>query len=164
MSFTIVRLALALAALSLPAYPQAASADTIKKCNAAETIPFSDAERRVAEKGPVEIPPLAKQLRVQGSVFIEVCASESGEVLLTKVVRGHPILVQSAIESAKKWRFNSSSSGPFKTVLEIPYSMGSTKAEIADEEKINSSYFVAQAQCRDSDGNRPSGSVVGAAH
>jgi len=141
---------LILAGLTSSSSAQAPSADAVKKCNSAATVPFADAERRAAEKGAVEVPPLAKQLRLQGSVFVEVCADESGEVVLTKLVRGHPILAQSAIESARKWRFQPSGTGSFKTVLEIAYSMGSTKTEIADEEKSNNSYFTAEDKCRDS--------------
>jgi len=69
-------------------------------------------------------------------------------------VNGHPILVPAAIEAAKKWRFkprmNSSVAVPFKTVLEIPFSQGSTPTEIEEESKINDQYFQAQDRCRSS--------------
>jgi tetratricopeptide (TPR) repeat protein len=132
-----------------PALPQTKPGYDLKKCDNASSLPFAKVGERIVEKGPVEIPPLAKQIRLQGTVRIEVCVSEAGEVL-TKPVSGHPILIPSAIESAKKWRFKPSEAGPFKTVLEIPFSQGNSTAQIADEEKINDRFFAEEDKCRES--------------
>jgi TonB family protein len=128
--------------------------DVWRICDAAAAVPFDEAVRTTLEKVQPEIPPLAKQMRIQGTVRIEICVSEAGEVIRTKAVNGHPILIPAAIEAAKKWRFkprmNNNAAVPFKTVLEILFSQGSTPAEIQDESKINDQYFQAQDRCRGS--------------
>ena len=132
------------------AFSQPKPAYDLKKCEAAPSVPFVQAERRAVAKGTVDIPPLAKQLRLQGTVRIEVCVSETGEVVLTKPVTGHPILIPAALDSAKKWQFKPEQAGPFKTILEIPFSQGDTSAQIADEQKINEQFFAEEAKCRES--------------
>lgn len=121
-----------------------------KKCDAAPSLARSQAEESAVQRGAVEFPPLAKAARVQGVVRIEVCVSEVGEVVLAKPVSGPPILIGAAVESAKKWRFKPVGTGPFKTILEIPFSLGGTPAEIADEEKTNDRFFEEDRKCRES--------------
>ena len=54
--------------------------------------------------GPV-YPPLARQARIQGTVFLKVVVSKAGEVRSVEVISGHPMLVPSAVEAAKQWRY-----------------------------------------------------------
>src|SRR6266487_3054343 len=89
----------------LPAFPQQKDKYDFKKCDTAPSLAFAQAEQMIIEKSSVEIPPLAKSIRLQGVVRIEVCVSEAGEVVLTKPVSGQPILIPAAIDSARKWRF-----------------------------------------------------------
>lgn len=133
-----------------PAFSQPKPTYDLKKCEAAPSVPFTQAEQRSVAKGTVDIPPLAKQLRLQGTVRIEICVSEAGDVVLTKPVNGHPILIPAAIDSAKKWRFKPEETGPFKTILEIPFSQGDTKAQVADEQKTNEQFFAEEGKCRES--------------
>jgi tetratricopeptide (TPR) repeat protein len=134
------------------AFPQ--STYDVKKCDSAPSVPWRQAAGQVVEKAEVEIPLLAKAAHVQGIVRIEVCVSEAGDVVLTKPVGGPPILIPTAVQSAKKWRFKSGQPGPFKTVLEIPFSQGATPAEIAEEAKVNDRFFDEDRKCRDSYHNK----------
>jgi outer membrane biosynthesis protein TonB len=84
-----------------------------KKCDAAPSLARSQAEESAIQRGAIEFPPLAKAVRVQGVVRIEVCVSEVGEVVLAKPVSGQPILIGAAVESAKRWRFKAGGTGPF---------------------------------------------------
>jgi tetratricopeptide (TPR) repeat protein len=136
--------------ISLPAFPQQDDKYDFKKCDTAPSLALGQAEQMAIEKGSVEIPPLAKSIRLQGVVRIEVCVSETGEVVLTKPVSGHPILIPAAIDSAKKWRFKPRQAGVFKTILEISFSQGSTTAQMADEQKINDQFFAEDRKCRES--------------
>jgi tetratricopeptide (TPR) repeat protein len=141
--------------ISLPAFPQQKEKYDFKKCDSAPSLAFAQAEQMVVEKGSVEIPPLAKSIRLQGVVRIEVCVSEAGEVVLTKPVSGQPILIPAAIDSAKKWRFKPGQAGvAFKTILEISFSQGSTPAQIAGEQKINDEFFAEERKCRESVGGK----------
>jgi protein TonB len=52
---------------------------------------------------PPVYPPLATQARVQGVVILECTISPQGKVTDVKVLRGIPLLDQSAIDAVKQW-------------------------------------------------------------
>ena len=52
-----------------------------------------------------EYPPQAKQARISGIVRLHVIISTNGVVLQSEVVSGHPLLVQSAIDSVRNRRY-----------------------------------------------------------
>jgi TonB family protein len=66
-------------------------------------------KRKVKTKIVPEFPQLARQLKVAGKVKIEATISPDGRVTSTKVVGGSPLLVSSALDAIKKWRFESAS-------------------------------------------------------
>ena len=51
-------------------------------------------------------PPLAKQIRLEGSVTVEVVISLDGRVEAARALGGHPLLTTAAVEAARGWRFN----------------------------------------------------------
>jgi len=50
-------------------------------------------------------PPLARQARIQGSVVLHAIIDKEGKVVELQVVSGHPLLVQSALDAVKQWRY-----------------------------------------------------------
>jgi TonB family protein len=50
-------------------------------------------------------PPLAKEAGIQGVVVLEAEISQEGAVEGLKVISGHPLLIQSAIDAVKQWRY-----------------------------------------------------------
>lgn len=50
-------------------------------------------------------PPLAKQARISGSVVLQAVISKDGSIQQLRVVSGHPMLVQSALDAVKQWRY-----------------------------------------------------------
>ncbi len=50
-------------------------------------------------------PPLAKQARIQGVVRFNAIIGRDGQIQDLKVVSGHPLLVPSALEAVKQWRY-----------------------------------------------------------
>jgi protein TonB len=50
-------------------------------------------------------PPLAKQARIQGVVVLEAEISKEGSIDNLKVITGHPLLIQAAIDAVKQWRY-----------------------------------------------------------
>jgi len=50
-------------------------------------------------------PPLAKQARIQGTVRLEAVISKDGTIEQLRVVSGHPLLVQSALEAVRQWKY-----------------------------------------------------------
>jgi periplasmic protein TonB len=50
-------------------------------------------------------PPLAKQARIAGAVVLQAEISKDGSIQNLHVLSGHPMLVPSAIEAVKQWKY-----------------------------------------------------------
>jgi protein TonB len=50
-------------------------------------------------------PPLARSARVQGSVVLSALISKAGTMENLRVLSGHPMLVEAAIEAVSQWRY-----------------------------------------------------------
>jgi len=50
-------------------------------------------------------PPLARQARIQGTVVLHAIIDKEGKVAQLAIVSGHPLLVESALEAVKQWRY-----------------------------------------------------------
>ena len=61
--------------------------------------------RRAKTKIQPAYPEMAKKFNIAGTVKIEVVVSPNGVVKEARVVGGHPVLASSALDAAKKWRF-----------------------------------------------------------
>ena len=61
--------------------------------------------RRVKSKVPPVYPELARKMNITGTVKVEVVVSPNGSIKDARVVGGHPVLANSALEAVKKWRF-----------------------------------------------------------
>jgi len=48
-------------------------------------------------------PPLAKQARISGTVELKAIIAKDGTIQDLKVIRGHPLLVQAALDAVKQW-------------------------------------------------------------
>ena len=55
-----------------------------------------------------QYPALARQTRVQGDVKIDAILDEQGNVIDMKVVSGHPLLYQAALDALGKWKYEPS--------------------------------------------------------
>jgi TonB family protein len=52
------------------------------------------------------LPEKARQARVSGMVILQVLVNEDGEVADVKVLRGHPLLDDAAVEAVRQWRYS----------------------------------------------------------
>jgi periplasmic protein TonB len=50
-------------------------------------------------------PPLAQQARISGSVVLAIVVGRDGSVEDLKVLSGHPMLIQAAVDAVKQWRY-----------------------------------------------------------
>ena len=50
-------------------------------------------------------PPIARQARIQGVVRLEAIIAKDGSIQNLGVIQGHPLLVQSALQAVKRWRY-----------------------------------------------------------
>ena len=65
--------------------------------------------RRAKNKVQPLYPDLARKMNIAGTVKIEVVVAPNGTVKDARVVGGHPVLANAALDAAKKWRFEPSS-------------------------------------------------------
>ena len=61
--------------------------------------------RRAKSKILPALPDLARKMNISGTVKIEVVVAPNGTVKDARVVGGHPVLANAALDAAKKWRF-----------------------------------------------------------
>jgi protein TonB len=57
---------------------------------------------------PPQYPVIAKQTRVQGVVQIDAVLDVDGSVVEMKVVSGHPLLIQAALDAVRQWKYEPS--------------------------------------------------------
>ena len=74
----------------------------------------ADLDRKVVNRVQPSYPDLARKLNVTGTVKIEVVIAANGSVKSVKPLGGHPLLIQSASEALRKWRF---APGPETTTI-----------------------------------------------
>jgi protein TonB len=71
----------------------------------AQTGSTDESKRKVKTKTAPQYPELAKRMNVSGRVKIEVVVTPDGRVKSTRVVGGHPLLVQACQDAVKEWKF-----------------------------------------------------------
>jgi TonB family protein len=61
--------------------------------------------RKVKTKVAPIYPDIARRMSIAGIVKVAVVVTPGGNVKSTKVVGGHPLLVNAAMDALKKWKF-----------------------------------------------------------
>jgi protein TonB len=69
-------------------------------------------------------PPLARQARIQGTVELRAIVSKTGTIENLAVVSGHPMLVKSAMDAVRHWRYR-------------PYMLNHEPIEVETEITVN---------------------------
>jgi TonB family protein len=70
-----------------------------------QTGSTDEGKRKVKSKVTPAYPELAKRMSVTGKVKIEVVITPDGRVKSTRVIGGHPLLVQACQDAVKEWKF-----------------------------------------------------------
>lgn len=68
--------------------------------------PSDDGARKVKSRVAPIYPDLAKRMAVTGKVKIEVVITPDGKVKGTRVIGGHPLLVNPSVDAVKEWKFD----------------------------------------------------------
>jgi TonB family protein len=71
----------------------------------AQTGTTDESKRKIKTKTAPQYPDLARRMNVSGRVKIEVVITPDGRVKSTRVVGGHPLLVQACQDAVKEWKF-----------------------------------------------------------
>jgi protein TonB len=82
------------------------------------------AEGNIIYRVQPSYPPIARQARIQGTVELRAIISKAGTIEDLIVVSGHPMLVKSAIEAVRQWRYR-------------PYLLNSEPIEVETEITVN---------------------------
>src|SRR5580692_3793405 len=69
-------------------------------------------------------PPLARQARIQGQVLLRAQISKEGSIENLQLISGHPMLVQSALDAVKQWKYK-------------PYLLNGEPVEVDTEIQVN---------------------------
>jgi protein TonB len=62
-------------------------------------------EPQLIKMVPPVYPSLASKARVTGTVVLEATVTEHGTVEQIRVISGHPLLIEAAINSVKQWQY-----------------------------------------------------------
>lgn len=73
--------------------------------------------RKAKTKVDPVYPALARQMRISGTVKVEVVITPAGTVKSTKILGGHPLLAAAAEEALKKWKFEPGATETTQTVV-----------------------------------------------
>jgi len=74
-------------------------------CTFGQSATTDEGKRKVKTRVAPAYPELAKRMGVTGKVKIEVVITSDGRVKSTRVIGGHPLLVQSCQDAVKEWKF-----------------------------------------------------------
>lgn len=96
MSQRRVAAVLAAVALALTLVPRYAGAQATQS---------DEIVRRAKTRVDPAYPELARKMSLSGTVKIEVVVAQNGTVKDARVVGGHPVLANVALDAARKWRF-----------------------------------------------------------
>lgn len=102
----------------LVAVAQMASADSAKHLSPSESIAAA------VTKPQPEYSAIAKQLKLEGTVSLNAFVTEDGTVDHVETVSGNPVLVRSAEDALKRWKFNKQTDDgkPVKFVAAVTFS------------------------------------------
>jgi TonB family protein len=73
--------------------------------SAQSTVPATFAEANLIDKVDPVYPQMARIAHIQGDVVLQVTINRRGQIQRTRIVSGHPILVQAAMDAVKEWRY-----------------------------------------------------------
>ncbi len=86
-------------------------------CSALAGPVDSDQPRKIRSQVRPVVPDMARRMNLRGTVRLEIEIAADGTVKSTKALGGHPILIQSAEQAIRKWRYEPGP--PSKTVVEF---------------------------------------------
>lgn len=103
---------------ALPGKPTCSSSEESFESPEAVRIPSEQFFARSKERPLPAYPPIAKAARAEGTVVVEVLVSKAGDVICARSLTGHPLLRQSAVVAALRWKFEpfEVSGGPVKAI------------------------------------------------
>jgi TonB family protein len=76
--------------------------------------------RKVKSQVAPTYPELARKMHISGNVKVQITIAPNGTIKTVKLVGGHPLLANAAMDSVKKWRYEAAK-GETTTVVEFHF-------------------------------------------
>ena len=73
--------------------------------DAPKKVSKSEGLNALTTKAAPEYPAIAKQLKIEGAVELELLVTEAGTVEKVNIVSGNPVLTRPASDAVKKWKY-----------------------------------------------------------
>jgi TonB family protein len=86
----------------------AAGLFTLSIASAQQTV-VEEGKRKIKTRNNPQYSELAKRMGLTGKVRIEIVIAPDGHVKSSRAIGGHPVLVQSCLDSVKDWKFEPAS-------------------------------------------------------
>jgi len=114
-----------------------------------KTMSSSDAASHLKTRVDPVFPPLAKLAKLGGTVSLSVVISPSGDVASVRVVSGHPLLVKSAIDAVKQWKYKPFLEDGVPVAVAAPVDVEFPGGATATEESARERFFPLERECRE---------------
>lgn len=92
-------------ASGLPGKPTCSSAEESFEPPQAVRVQSEQLYAKAKERPLPPYPPIAKAVRAESTIIVEVLVSEAGDVICARALSGHPLLRAAAVAAALKWKF-----------------------------------------------------------
>lgn len=79
-------------------------------------VSAQDGRKAKSKVNPV-YPELARRMNVSGTVKVEIVIAANGTVKSAKALGGHPVLIDSALEAVKRWKYEAGSEDTTQIVI-----------------------------------------------
>ena len=118
-----------------------AQSESAPKSNPRIRIGGNVMSAKILEKVPPVYPPLARQTRIQGTVRLHAIIGKDGLVKQLEVMSGHPLLVQSALDAVRKWKYEpvllNGEPVEVDTTIDVIYALNQDSAAAASPDKVD---------------------------
>ena len=98
-------------------------------------------ESRIIRRVDPIYPEMATRVRVEGTVMLELTVDENGNVSNARVIKGHPLLDQAAIDAVKQWKYTptylNSEPVPVITTAIVVFRLGDSPNRATAEARID---------------------------
>lgn len=110
-----------------------------------------DAGKLAVEKPEPAYPAVARMLKLQETVQVEIAVSEAGLVVSATMTKGSAAFKVAAQETAKRWKYKphliDGKPAPFVTTIDIAFSLGVPQDEYERDRAVGDKYFKASDKC-----------------
>ena len=109
------------------------TAPAVAQTDSSIMLDAKPASRLALSQAQPDYPAVAKQNYIQGRVRVQIHVTREGRVESAHVIRGHPFLAASALETVRRWKYRPlvTSTGPsdFLTVVDVNFKLRTKKVD-----------------------------------